>query len=313
LQHYDCLMSWEMEEKQRTLVAQERLKQIGPYVQSLLIARDGEDWLHAAIRRQELRQNKPVGRVSIQDPRYLAGLIAHDPVAGAPFSHSARSSARQLTSIFTDLAHPHRTWTPGSDRRAETIVDDLLAVAKERGIPLQPSNLQSQSSKAQSLAEDGRHKEALAAAERCIALDPGDVAAWSWKTHSLAELGRYEISLAAAKRWMALDPEDSAAWWWKTRSLVELGRHDEALAAAERCIALDPDDPAAWAWKTHSLGEVGRYEEALAAAERWMALDPDDSAAWAWKTHSLWELGRYEEVRAMAARYIVSDPDDSAA
>ena len=69
-------------------------------------------------------------RVSIQDPRYLASLIAFDPVAGAPFSQSDRSDAKALTGIFLNLADPNRKWIPGSDRRAETIVNRLVLVAK---------------------------------------------------------------------------------------------------------------------------------------------------------------------------------------
>jgi hypothetical protein len=84
-------MSLEIEEKQRTLIIQERLKAIAPYLQSLLEAHDGKDWLQAAVHRQELRQGKQVERVSIQDPRYLAALIGFDPVAGAAFSQSDRS------------------------------------------------------------------------------------------------------------------------------------------------------------------------------------------------------------------------------
>jgi len=122
-------MSSELQEKQRTLEIQERLKAISPYLQALLEAQDGNDWLQAAVRRQEERRAKQVGPVSMQDPRYLASLIGWDPVAGAPFADSDRGDARKLSGIFIDLAHSNRKWWPGSDRRAERIVERLLARA----------------------------------------------------------------------------------------------------------------------------------------------------------------------------------------
>jgi len=122
-------MSSELQEKQRTLEIQERLKAISPYLQALLEAHDGNDWLQAAVRREEERRAKQVGPVSMQDPRYLASLIGWDPVAGAPFADSDRGDARKLSGIFIDLAHSNRKWWPGSDRRAERIVERLLARA----------------------------------------------------------------------------------------------------------------------------------------------------------------------------------------
>jgi len=122
-------MSSELQEKQRTLEIQERLKAISPYLQALLEAHDGNDWLQAAVRRQEERRAKQVGPVSMQDPRYLASLIGWDPVAGAPFADSDRGDARKLSGIFIALAHSNRKWWPGSDRRAERIVERLLARA----------------------------------------------------------------------------------------------------------------------------------------------------------------------------------------
>jgi len=122
-------MSSELQEKQRTLEIQERLKAMSPYLQALLEAHDGNDWLQAAVRREEERRAKQVGPVSMQDPRYLASLIGWDPVAGAPFADSDRGDARKLSGIFIDLAHSNRKWWPGSDRRAERIVERLLARA----------------------------------------------------------------------------------------------------------------------------------------------------------------------------------------
>ena len=126
-------MSLEMEQRQRTLVVQARLKAIGPYIQSLLEAHDGKDWRDAAVRREQLRRpDKHIGRDSIGDPRYLARLIAFDEVAGEPFTESDRAGARALTGIFNDLAHDDvedRPWRTGSDQRAKQIVERLMVAA----------------------------------------------------------------------------------------------------------------------------------------------------------------------------------------
>ncbi len=58
-----------------------------------------------------------------------------------------------------------------------------------------------------------------------LATDPGDSRAHAMKGESLAELGRHGEAVECFDRALALDPGDSRAHAMKGKSLAELGRH----------------------------------------------------------------------------------------
>ena len=95
-----------------------------------------------------------------------------------------------------------------------------------------------------------------------------DARHWNNKGMSLANLGRHQEALACYDRAIEINPRLVEPWSNKGASLRNLGRYEEALASYDRAIEINPRYGEAWCNKGVELGNLGRYPEALACFER---------------------------------------------
>ncbi len=149
--------------------------------------------------------------------------------------------------------------------------------------------------KGASLAELGRHQDALACYDRAIEINPRYASAWYNKGAALGDLGRHQDALACYDRAIDINPRDAAAWSNKGPVLGKLGRHQEAIASYDRAIEINPRYVETWYNKAAALARLGRYQEALACCERAIEINPHDEMTWYNKGAALDKLGRYEE------------------
>jgi serine/threonine protein kinase len=146
-----------------------------------------------------------------------------------------------------------------------------------------------------SLANLGRHEEALTCYERALEINPRDGIAWSNKGVALADLDRRAEALTCFERALEINPRYADAWSNKGLALANLGRHEEALTCYERVLEINPRDPKAWSNKGVALADLGRHAEVLTCFERALEIDPHDAKAWSNKGVALKNLGRPAE------------------
>ena len=161
-----------------------------------------------------------------------------------------------------------------------------------------------------SLANLGRHEEALTCYERALEINPRDGIAWSNKGVALADLGRYAEALTCFERALEINPRKSLAWSNKGLALKKLGRPAEALTCYERALEINPRLAEAWSDKGVALKNLGRHAEALTCYERALEINPRKSLAWSNKGVALADLGRPAEALTCYQRALEINPRD---
>lgn len=146
---------------------------------------------------------------------------------------------------------------------------------------------------AASLANLGRHEEALPLFDQAISADPSSSLVWKNKSSTLLELGRYEEALVCAEEALALIPRmvilkgakearaaELMSWTNKIGALGELERYEEALMACDQALQLNADYPPFLNNKSAVLVKLGRLDEALSCTKRAIELNASYEKAW---------------------------------
>ncbi len=163
--------------------------------------------------------------------------------------------------------------------------------------------------KANSLCNNNRLEEALAAYDMVTALDPGNKGAWLGKGMMLEDLGMYNQSLEAFEAALKLEPRLIFAWMKKGDLLLKLGRsaeseaaYAEALKINDQAILENPDDYWAWLNKGRALCKMEEYERAVDAYNRCIETSspsfPSFEPALVGKGDAFQALGRNKEALA---------------
>ncbi len=184
----------------------------------------------------------------------------------------------------------------------------------DRAIAINPMGDGSWHNKGAALQSLGRAREALEAFDRAIAINPMGAASWHNKGTALQSLGRAQEALEAFDRALATDPKVATRWHTnanKAIALLGLGRREEALAACDEALVIDPNDAITWHNKGVVLGTLRRTEEALSAFGRALAINPNDEKAWGNKGKALLALGDIEEALVAYDRLLAIKPDDA--
>ena len=158
------------------------------------------------------------------------------------------------------------------------------------------------------LADLGRGEEAIRCYDQALATDPRIVEAWNNKANLLYNLGRAEEALACFDQALAIDPRDVAVWSNKGHALAALGRREEAISCYEQALAIDPRYAQAWSNKGNALDALGRREEGISCYNQALAIDPRYTMAWNNKGHALYKLGRREEALGCFDQALAIDP-----
>lgn len=182
--------------------------------------------------------------------------------------------------------------------------------AFERATQLDMEIAQAWTGKAASQRALGRHREALVSCYRALSRDPKSLVAYITRGLSFAALGEHERAVQDFDQAIRIDPAQREAWHNKGLSLEAMKRYDLACACFDRALELDPTTAESWLSKALCLLAQGDASRALEACERLLVLDPNSAAAWKVKGTALSALSRWEEAVAAYAKASELDPAD---
>ena len=168
--------------------------------------------------------------------------------------------------------------------------------AYERGLAVEPQNVELLNSLGFALFQQGKSKEAVVALEKALAVDPKH-----WKSHNnlaLAsiDLGELEVAEAHYRESLAIKPQP-AIYNDLGFVLEREGLPDEAAEAYRKAIKLEPGLASAHYNLGSSLARSGKLAEAESHLRSALEADPTNAAAHRKLAEVLESLGRTDEAR----------------
>jgi Tfp pilus assembly protein PilF len=183
--------------------------------------------------------------------------------------------------------------------------------AYERGLAIEPDNVELLNSLGFSLFQQGKSKEAVVALEKAIAVDPKH-----WKSHNnlalaAIDIGELEVAEAHYRDSLAIKPQP-AIYNDLGFVLERQGLPDEAAKAYREAVKLDPDSASAQYNLGSSLARSGNFAEAENHLRRALKKSPN-SQTYTGLGIVLWQLGRADEAIANLQAAIEADPTNATA
>lgn len=182
--------------------------------------------------------------------------------------------------------------------------------ALERAIQIDQELPQSWTAKANSLHALGRHREAIICCYRALARDPRSIAAHNIRGLSQAALGEHEQAIQDFQRAIDIEPNNREAWHNMGLSLEALGEYERAIRCFDRALEIEPGTAQSWLSKALCLLAKGDYKLAAEACDRLLEIDPDTADAWKVKGASLAALGKWERAMTCYNKALELDPED---
>jgi Tfp pilus assembly protein PilF len=183
--------------------------------------------------------------------------------------------------------------------------------AYERGLAVEPENVELLNSLGFALFQQGKSKEAVVALEKALAADPKH-----WKAHNNLALaaidsGELEVAEAHYRESLAIKPQP-AIYNDLGFVLEREGLPDEAAEMYRKAVKLDPGSASAQYNLGSSLARSGRFAEAESHLRIALKLSPNA------QTHTglgivLSELGRTDEAVANLEAAVEADPKNAVA
>ncbi len=166
----------------------------------------------------------------------------------------------------------------------------------ERGLAVEPENVELLNSLGFSLFQQGKSKEAVVVLEKALAVDPKH-----WKAHNnmaLAsiDLGELEVAEAHYRESLAVEPQP-AIYNDLGFVLERQGLSEEAVEAYRMAVKLDPTSATAHYNLGSSLARSGKFVEAEHHLRAVIKADPKNAAAHQALAQVLERLGRTDEAR----------------
>jgi Flp pilus assembly protein TadD len=170
--------------------------------------------------------------------------------------------------------------------------------AYERGLAVEPQNVELLNSLGFALFQQGKSKEAVVALEKAVAVDPKH-----WKSHNnlalaAIDIGELEVAEAHFRDSLAIKPQP-AIYNDLGFVLERQGLPDEATRAYRKAIELDPGSATAHYNLGASLARSGQFAEAESQLRRSIELDPTNATAREALAQVLESLGRTDAPRPM--------------
>jgi Flp pilus assembly protein TadD len=166
--------------------------------------------------------------------------------------------------------------------------------AYERGLAVEPENVELLNALGFSLFQQGKSKEAVVALEKAIAIDPQH-----WKSHNnlaLASIDLGELEVAEAHYRDSLAIKEQPAIYNDLGFVLEReGLLDEAVEAYRKAVKLDPESASAHYNLGSSLARGGKFAEAESPLRTAIKADPKNAAARQTLAQVLEKLGRMDE------------------
>ena len=168
--------------------------------------------------------------------------------------------------------------------------------------------------KAEALASQNRHEEAIPLLKHVIEIEPSP-AAYSELSESLQAARKFTEALdvidQGAQLALEQNPNDPTTMVVRGQVLNALGRYDEAIAVLKRSLIINPDLDTAHAELGSALLEKGLYEEALSELDQALRLNDNNSKALTNKGRTLFVLSRAEEAIQYLRRSAELDPEEA--
>jgi tetratricopeptide (TPR) repeat protein len=183
--------------------------------------------------------------------------------------------------------------------------------AYERGLEVEPENIELLNAVGFALFQQGKSEEAVEALEKALEVDPQH-----WKAHNnmaLASIDIGELELAEAHYRESLAIEPQAAIYNDLGFVLE--RQDmphEALEMYRKAVELDPESAAAHYNLAASLARSGEFAEAEPHF-RAVLENNESSPAYTGLGIVLWQQGQADEAIASLQSAIATDPKNAAA
>jgi Flp pilus assembly protein TadD len=183
--------------------------------------------------------------------------------------------------------------------------------AYERGLAVEPDNVELLNSLGFALFQQGKSKEAVVALEKALAVDPKH-----WKAHNnmalaAIDIGEFEVAEAHYRESLAIKPQP-AIYNDLGFALERQGLTEEATEAYRKAIKLDPKSASAHYNLGASLVRTGEFVE----AERHLriALEKNPNAhTYTALGIALGQLGRADEAMANLQAAIEAEPTNATA
>lgn len=178
----------------------------------------------------------------------------------------------------------------------------------EKGLTLDPGNVQLLNARGLALRDLGRGSEAIECFGQVVARDPESLQGWLNLGLVLREQGHVERARDAYVRATELQSDRADTWLELGLCEQDIGEREQALRTAlrsfERAIELDADS--FWGWNNAgwALGELGEYNEALARLDRAIQIDEVESVPWDNKVTLLLQHGDLAQARACIDRMV---------
>jgi tetratricopeptide (TPR) repeat protein len=168
--------------------------------------------------------------------------------------------------------------------------------AYERGLAVEPRNVELLNSLGFALFQQGKSKEAVAALEKALEVDPKH-----WKAHNnlalaAIDIGELEVAEAHYRESLAIKPQP-AIYNDLGFVLEREGLHEEAVEAYRKAVKLDPDSASANYNLGSFLARSGKFAEAERHLRAAIEADPTNAAAHQALAQVLESLGRTDEAR----------------
>ncbi|UCC15205.1 MAG: tetratricopeptide repeat protein, partial [Gammaproteobacteria bacterium] len=183
--------------------------------------------------------------------------------------------------------------------------------AYERGLEVEPKNVELLNAKGFALFQQGKSEEAVVALEKALAVDPKH-----WKAHNnmaLASIDIGELELAEAHYRESLAIEPQAAIYNDLGFVLERqGLPEDAAEAYRKALELDPESASAHYNLGASLARSGEYEEAELHLRAALGTDPN-TQTYTGLGVVQWQQGRTDEAIANLEAAIEANPKNAAA
>ena len=169
--------------------------------------------------------------------------------------------------------------------------------AYERGLAVEPLNVELLNALGFALFQQGKSQEAVVALEKALAVDPKH-----WKSHNnlalaAIDIGELEVAEAHYRESLAIKPQP-AIYNDLGFVLERQGLSDEATRAYRQAIKLDPKATTAHYNLGSALARSGQFAEAERHLRAAIEADPKNAAAHQTLAQVLESLGRTDEARS---------------
>ncbi|MEE9116227.1 MAG: tetratricopeptide repeat protein, partial [Thermoplasmata archaeon] len=123
-------------------------------------------------------------------------------------------------------------------------------------------------SKAQTLNEMERYREAIQQCDEALSINPGDSKALYVKGEAFRGIGNQRMALECYTKAVRGKPNDEEIWYAAGIVLKQMGKLDEALVALEKATEFGDTHHDAWYEKAVVLRLLGRQQESRSCLEK---------------------------------------------